>query len=358
MFEGRGAKVAREFYCEVMGQLLGPVEPADLKRMAKSGELKPTDRIRQGNNGKWVEARKAKGLFDQQRSTVEPKPVAPPSPESEQPASHASAASTTDDDAIASWLGTPEAPSGTTSASPAADWSRIDLDEGDSFDKSLFSSESRTVRATPPEQRKNSCPLCGEEILEVAKKCKRCGEALDTNLRRGAAAQQASGPNQKKKPFAIATTKVNSVVGCATTVVLLACCGGIRQLISRNTDNQPSTSPSPSTPALSADSQQPAITSRPSPARSQAAIESEERIGAIEAAKTFVKRQLAHPSSASFPWFDSNAKRQDDGSWLVFTTVKAKNSFNLEIKYDCLVRVMHVGSEWSLIDIGMEESRE
>ena len=47
-----------------MGQLLGPLDSADLRRMAKSGEITPGDKIRDGEDGKWVEAGKVKGLFD------------------------------------------------------------------------------------------------------------------------------------------------------------------------------------------------------------------------------------------------------------------------------------------------------
>jgi hypothetical protein len=32
-------------------------------------------------------------------------------------------------------------------------------------------------------QKKKQCPYCGEEILAIAKKCKHCGEFLNTSLK-------------------------------------------------------------------------------------------------------------------------------------------------------------------------------
>ncbi len=82
--------MAREFYCEVMGQVFGPLEPADLRRMAKAGEIAPRDKIRRGENGQWVEAAKVKGLFDERSSAppdnvaAEP-PILPPPPPPRRP---------------------------------------------------------------------------------------------------------------------------------------------------------------------------------------------------------------------------------------------------------------------------------
>ncbi len=36
-----------------------------------------------------------------------------------------------------------------------------------------------------PDETKN-CPMCGEEILAVAKKCKHCGEMLDQKTKANA----------------------------------------------------------------------------------------------------------------------------------------------------------------------------
>ena len=58
--------MAQEWFCEVKGQFVGPLESADLRRMAKSGELSPANKIRQGDHGQWTEARRVKGLFDEQ----------------------------------------------------------------------------------------------------------------------------------------------------------------------------------------------------------------------------------------------------------------------------------------------------
>ena len=45
------------------------------------------------------------------------------------------------------------------------------------------------------EQQTKNCPYCGEEILAVAKKCKHCGEWLET--KEGDAAVASAEPAQK-----------------------------------------------------------------------------------------------------------------------------------------------------------------
>lgn len=152
--------MAREWYCEVEGRLYGPLEPADLKHMAKRGDLRPTDKIRQGDAGKWVEARKAKGLFNRPSSRAEPMSAAPIAPEASVAIKDSA---TPDDDAIASWLGKPpSAPSppppsksaAPPPADPAADWFPTGFDESDLLDKSPFSAHGTMVRGTSPDERK------------------------------------------------------------------------------------------------------------------------------------------------------------------------------------------------------------
>lgn len=77
------------------------------------------------------------------------------------------------------------------------------------------------------------------------------------------------------------------------------------------------------------------------------------------ATETFVKRQLTHPSTASFPWFSKTAKHNADGSWTITGTVKAKNSFNLEttMKYVCRLKQLDE-DRWEMIDCNLVESDE
>ena len=56
--------MANWFYLTA-GQQHGPVEPAALKQLATSGQLKPTDKVRREDLQKWYEAKQVKGLFAQ-----------------------------------------------------------------------------------------------------------------------------------------------------------------------------------------------------------------------------------------------------------------------------------------------------
>ncbi len=64
-----------EWYCSVGGKEIGPLLPQQLRAMAESGGIMPTDRVRRGATGNWVRASQVKGLF-----AVPPSP-SPPGPE-------------------------------------------------------------------------------------------------------------------------------------------------------------------------------------------------------------------------------------------------------------------------------------
>jgi GYF domain 2 len=82
-----------EYYYSQAGQRLGPVPGEQLKQLAASGHLQPTDLIwKEGMSG-WVAAAKVKGLFpappEPARATDPPPATAPPNwqPEAAEPAS-------------------------------------------------------------------------------------------------------------------------------------------------------------------------------------------------------------------------------------------------------------------------------
>jgi hypothetical protein len=52
-----------DWFCEVMGQELGPMTYLDLASMAKTGQLTPEDRVRRGAGGAWTVATDIEGLF-------------------------------------------------------------------------------------------------------------------------------------------------------------------------------------------------------------------------------------------------------------------------------------------------------
>jgi hypothetical protein len=71
--------MASEWFYNVGGQKRGPVGSADLKRLADSGVLKPTDLVWKEGLAAWVAASSIKGLFPQpdKPSPPPPPPVAP-----------------------------------------------------------------------------------------------------------------------------------------------------------------------------------------------------------------------------------------------------------------------------------------
>lgn len=56
--------MAKEWYCRIAGQELGPFSAAQLRALAADGRLSPGDPLRRGVSGVWVPAASVKGLFD------------------------------------------------------------------------------------------------------------------------------------------------------------------------------------------------------------------------------------------------------------------------------------------------------
>jgi hypothetical protein len=65
-----GKTMAAEWYYQIMGQQLGPILSAELRRLADTGTVTPDTLVRKGADGRWVCAEKVQGLF--QRSDSPP----------------------------------------------------------------------------------------------------------------------------------------------------------------------------------------------------------------------------------------------------------------------------------------------
>jgi hypothetical protein len=61
------------------GQQIGPVSSVELKRLASSGQLTPTDMVWKEGMAEWQAAQKVRGLFATPPSSTPPPPPAPPS---------------------------------------------------------------------------------------------------------------------------------------------------------------------------------------------------------------------------------------------------------------------------------------
>src|SRR5262245_12090773 len=60
----RGQRMAREWFFQDGDQVLGPLMPADLRRLLQQGRINPDTPIRKGAEGKWLRAAKVPGLLD------------------------------------------------------------------------------------------------------------------------------------------------------------------------------------------------------------------------------------------------------------------------------------------------------
>lgn len=55
--------MAADWYCRIAGAELGPLSSQQLRALAADGRLRPTDEVRQGPDGRWVQATRVKGLL-------------------------------------------------------------------------------------------------------------------------------------------------------------------------------------------------------------------------------------------------------------------------------------------------------
>ncbi len=72
---GKEYKMAEQWYYSKNNQQQGPVSPEQLKQLAASGQLQPSDLVWKEGMGQWVEARKLKGLFPTETTPPMPPPV-------------------------------------------------------------------------------------------------------------------------------------------------------------------------------------------------------------------------------------------------------------------------------------------
>ncbi|MCO6045063.1 DUF4339 domain-containing protein [Aeoliella sp. ICT_H6.2] len=56
--------MASQWYCRLMGSEMGPYSSRQLLEMARSHQITPDDAVRKGPDGRWVQASRVKGLFE------------------------------------------------------------------------------------------------------------------------------------------------------------------------------------------------------------------------------------------------------------------------------------------------------
>lgn len=62
--------MASQWYCRLMGTEMGPFTSKELLEMAQTHKVTPEDWVKKGADGKWVEAHRVKGLFDDTSSST------------------------------------------------------------------------------------------------------------------------------------------------------------------------------------------------------------------------------------------------------------------------------------------------
>ena len=72
--------MAQQWYYQIMGQDMGPIEAHDLREMVNSGDITRTTLVRKGEDGEWILAERIAGLFPDIRPVLPPRPEPPPPP--------------------------------------------------------------------------------------------------------------------------------------------------------------------------------------------------------------------------------------------------------------------------------------
>jgi len=60
--------MADQWYYQVMGEIVGPISPAELKKNVQAGKIEPQTLVRKGSS-KWVPAAQVGGLLPKAEST-------------------------------------------------------------------------------------------------------------------------------------------------------------------------------------------------------------------------------------------------------------------------------------------------
>lgn len=156
------------WYIHHNGKEHGPFSAAQLKKLASSGKINEDSKVRMGVDGKWVSARKVKGLFPARELSSIPTAKAP---------------------AVVS----KPAPNKLVEAPPTAP-------------VFLESASTKDIART-------ACPMCGEIIAVTAKKCRHCNEFLDGSRPQPPAPDSAQQVNTVPTPQPSINVNVVQQVG-------------------------------------------------------------------------------------------------------------------------------------------------
>lgn len=142
-FRFRGPAVSTEWFYQVMGDVIGPLSPAELREHAENSLITPDSFVRKGAHGEWVTADRVKGLFGRS-----------PSPPRE-----TRVTSRTDNSVAPTKVETGE-----------SDWSFLTRDK------------PTTLEQVVQEKNLRPCQDCGHMVSKRAASCPNCGCPLSDGV--------------------------------------------------------------------------------------------------------------------------------------------------------------------------------
>ncbi|REK28371.1 MAG: hypothetical protein DWQ42_05180 [Planctomycetota bacterium] len=203
--------MATDWFVKLGRKEQGPFTPSQIRHFARTGRISESTLLRKANSDRWVIARRIEGLFLDDQSI----------PESD-PGQHKATPSIPSEN-------TPEAWDAACIEEPLAEEEKADA-------------EVSPIVATPTKEEEKTCPFCSESILKTARKCKHCGEFLDTSVPPTGGHQGPVAGRQGPPKLPLPVTILCVVFGGCTGLMLL---GGLIGVIERLFTEHGGTSSSP-----------------------------------------------------------------------------------------------------------------